>query len=458
MTDLPLVLVIDDELRSVEALERILEEDFRIRKAVSIREAEAILEEEIVQVVLCDQRMPEMTGVDFLKGVRTRWPDVVRMIISGYTDAQDIIAGINDAGIYQYVTKPWQPESLILSLRNAVRLYELQHENGLLTVELKMSASRGEKIIAGRRRELQAHYKCDDGIVRGPNSPMDEVCARLQRVAPYDVSVLVTGESGTGKELVARALHYNSLRWNKPFVVENCAAMPDELLESELFGHKRGAFTGAIEDHISLFERANGGTVFLDEIGEVSPKVQVELLRVLEEKLVTRLGGTAPVAVDFRTICATNRDLQQAVREGNFREDLFWRLNVVQIHIPPLRERPEDVPVLAEHFLARFAQSMSRRPMRFAPEAMDALRAYAWPGNVRELQNAIERAVVVGRGELVRAADLPLRVTQTPAAGQAPGSLAEAERADVLAVLEANAWNITRAARVLDVDRVTLYN
>jgi DNA-binding NtrC family response regulator len=198
--------------------------------------------------------------------------------------------------------------------------------------------------------------------------------------------------------------------------------------------------------------------VFLDEIGEVSPKVQVELLRVLEEKLVTRLGGTSPVAVDFRTICATNRDLQQAVREGSFREDLYWRLNVVHIHIPPLRERPEDVPVLAEHFLARFAQSMSRRPMRYAPEAIDALRAYAWPGNVRELQNAIERAVVVGRGELVRAADLPLRVTQAPAASNAPGSLAEAERTHVLAVLEANAWNITRAAKVLDVDRVTLYN
>jgi DNA-binding NtrC family response regulator len=199
--------------------------------------------------------------------------------------------------------------------------------------------------------------------------------------------------------------------------------------------------------------------VFLDEIGEVSPKVQVELLRVLEEKKVTRLGGSAPVSVDFRTITATNRDLQAAVKDGAFREDLYWRLNVMHIHIPPLRERPEDVPVLAEHFLAKFVQSMSRRPMRFSPETLDALASYPWPGNVRELQNAIERAVVVSRGDVIQASDLPLRVTQASAsAGPGPGSLAEAERAHVQAVLDASGWNITRAARVLDVDRVTLYN
>jgi DNA-binding NtrC family response regulator len=199
--------------------------------------------------------------------------------------------------------------------------------------------------------------------------------------------------------------------------------------------------------------------VFLDEIGEVSPKVQVELLRVLEEKMVTRLGGSSPVQVDFRTISATNRDLQAAVKEGRFREDLYWRLNVVHVHIPPLRERPEDVPVLAQQFLEKFAQSMSRRPMTFSPDALDALASYPWPGNVRELQNAIERAVVVGRADVVTAADLPLRVTQAPSGpGRAPGSLAEAERAHVQAVLDASGWNITKAARILDVDRVTLYN
>ncbi len=287
---------------------------------------------------------------------------------------------------------------------------------------------------------------------------MRGVLELVKSVAQSDATVLITGESGTGKEVVARTIHAASARRLNPMVVVNCGALPEGILESELFGHEAGAFTGARARHKGKFEAAEGGTIFLDEIGEVSPKVQVELLRVLEDKVVTRLGGSSPVPVDFRTLVATNRDLSEAVAAGRFREDLYWRLNVVQVHIPPLRERPEDIPVLAEHFLARFAQSMSRRPMRFSPEARDALAGYPWPGNVRELQNAIERAVVVGKGELVRALDLPLRVTQLAAAGTAPGSLAEAERTHVLAVLEANGWNITHAARVLDVDRVTLYN
>jgi transcriptional regulator with PAS, ATPase and Fis domain len=287
---------------------------------------------------------------------------------------------------------------------------------------------------------------------------MRHVVELVATVSVSDSTVLITGESGTGKEVVARTIHAASARRYNPMVVVNCGALPEGILESELFGHEAGAFTGARARHKGKFEVAEGGTVFLDEIGEVSPKVQVELLRVLEEKVVTRLGGTTPVPVDFRTIAATNRDLQASVKEGTFRDDLYWRLNVVQIHIPPLRERPEDVGVLAEHFLGRFALSMSRKPMRFAPEALAALAAYPWPGNVRELQNAIERAVVVGRGDVVRAEDLPLRVTQAPADGPGPGSLAEAERAHVLSVLDASGWNITRAARILDVDRATLYS
>ncbi|KAB2920506.1 MAG: sigma-54-dependent Fis family transcriptional regulator [Hyphomicrobiaceae bacterium] len=470
MTDLPLVLVIDDELRSVEALERILEEDFQIRKAVTIREAEAILEDEIIQVVLCDQRMPEMTGVEFLKGVRTRWPDVVRMIISGYTDAQDIISGINDAGIYQYVTKPWQPESLILSLRNAVRLYELQRENGLLAVELKMSASRGEKVIASRRRELKAHYQCDDGIIRAPNSPMDEVCARLQRVAPYDVSVLVTGESGTGKELVARALHYNSLRWNKPFVVENCAAMPDDLLESELFGHKRGAFTGAIEDHIGLFERADGGTVFLDEIGEVSAAFQAKLLRVLQEGEIRPVGRGQSRKVDVRVVAATNRDLESEVRAGRFREDLYYRLATVCIHVPPLRERRADIPVIASTLLEKAQKQLGKKVTGFSAETLGCLSSYHWPGNVRELQNEIQHMLVMGPdgGEL--GADLlSRRVLRAAPEDEADdiemlvgldGSLKERleslEARIIKETLIRHRWNKTHAAKELGLSRVGL--
>ena len=300
MTGLPTVLIVDDEQRSLESLERILEDTFDVKTAVSAEKAEEILEREWVQVILCDQRMPHVSGVEFLRSVRDRWPEVVRMIISGYTDAEDIIRSINEAGIYQYVTKPWQPESLILTLKNAVRLFDLQRQNELLAVELKMSSDRAENVIATRRQELKQHYRRDDGIIRSTASPMNEVCDRISRIAPYDISVLITGESGTGKELVSRALHYNSLRWDKPFVVENCAAMPSELLESELFGHKRGAFTGAVEDHIGLFERADGGTVFLDEIGEASPELQAKLLRVVQSGELQRLGGGAVRRVDVQ--------------------------------------------------------------------------------------------------------------------------------------------------------------
>ena len=396
LSALPSVLVIDDEVRSVEALERILEDDFDVKKATSIEEAEAILADEAIQVVLCDQRMPGMSGVEFLKVVRERWPDVVRMIISGDTDAEDIIQGVNEAGIYQYVTKPWQPDSLTLTLKNAVRLYKLQRENELLAIELKMSSSRAEKVVAGRRQGLRETYQSDDGIVRDAASPMNEVCARMRRVAPFDISVLITGESGTGKELIARALHHNSLRWNKPFVVENCAALPDELLESELFGHRRGAFTGAVEDHVGLFQRADGGTVFLDEIGEISPAFQAKLLRVLQDGEFRPVGGRQTRNVNVRVIAATNRDLEAEVQAGRFREDLYYRLATVSIHMPPLRERRMDIPVIALALLEKAQKQFGKTVKGLAREAIECLKTYHWPGNVRELQNEIQQVLVMG--------------------------------------------------------------
>jgi DNA-binding NtrC family response regulator len=268
----------------------------------------------------------------------------------------------------------------------------------------------------------------------------------------------VQGRSGTGKELVAQALHASSPRRFNPLVVVHCGALAEGVIESELFGHEKGAFTGASFHHKGKFEQADGGTVFLDEIGEVSPKVQVELLRVLEEKRVTRVGGRESVGVDFRVVAATNRDLASMVAEGSFREDLYWRLNVVAITIPPLTERPEDVHVLAEHFLARFARQMNIKELRFAPEALAALEAHAWPGNVRELQNAVERAVVLGRPPVIRREDLPHSVVSGDRRRPAGRTLAEVERAHVDAVLCECAWNITQAAAALDVDRGTLYN
>ena len=473
MTGLPTILVVDDEQRSLESLERILEDTFDVKTAASAEEAETILESEWVQVILCDQRMPHVSGVEFLKAVRNRWPDVVRMIISGYTDSEDIIRSINEAGIYQYVMKPWQPESLILTLKNAVRLYDLQRQNELLAVELKMSSERAESVVSAKKRELRQHYQREDGIVRGEDSPMNEVCERVERVAPYDISVLVTGESGTGKELIARSLHYNSLRWNKPFVVENCAAMPSELLESELFGHKRGAFTGAVEEHVGLFQRADGGTVFLDEIGEVSPAFQVKLLRVLQEGEIRPVGSRQTRKVDIRVIAATNRDLEAEVRAGRFREDLFYRLSTVTIHAPPLRDRIEDVPVLAEMLLDKAQRQLGKSVRGLSDEAVACMMAYHWPGNVRELQNEIQQLLVMGpEGGEIGADLLSQRILRA-----VPGDvLDDTDDAELIGTLDGtlrerieslearilretlirHRWNKSRAAKELGLSRVGL--
>ena len=470
MSELPTVLVIDDERRSVEALERILDDDFDVLTAHNTTDAEKILEQEWVQVILCDQRMPDITGVEFLKKAREKWPEAVRMIISGYTDADDIIRGVNEAGIFQYITKPWHPENLVLTLKNAVRLFELQRENELLSVELKVSSDRAEKVVGGRRAGLRHHYQGDDGIIRSQTSPMNEVCDKVMQVAPYDVSVLLMGESGTGKELAARALHYNSLRWNKPFVVENCAALPDELLESELFGHKRGAFTGAVDDHIGLFERADGGTVFLDEIGEVSRAFQVKLLRVLQEGEIRPVGAGRTRTVNVRVVAATNKQLEEEARAGRFREDLYYRLAAVSIELPPLRQRSEDVAVIARALLQKQAQTLGKRVAGLSSEALDCLNNYHWPGNVRELQNELQHMLVMGKEGAELGADLISPRILRGASEEAEVDVeafagADGTLKDRIEMLEArilretlirNRWNKSRAARELGLSRVGL--
>jgi len=285
---------------------------------------------------------------------------------------------------------------------------------------------------------------------------MRRVLEMVQHVAPTDATVLVLGESGTGKELIARAIHASSQRRYFPIVPVNCGAVPEELLESELFGHERGAFTGAQHRRKGKLEMADGGTLFLDEVGSISPRMQVDLLRVLETKQFTRIGGERPIQVDFRTICATNEDLQQAVAAGRFREDFYYRINVFTIEAPPLRERPSDIAPLARHFVERFAREMDKKITDISPEAMKVLEGFEWPGNVRELANAIERAMVVGQGTAILPEDLPLSAR----AGRPPAgdSLADMERRHVAEVLDRCGWNITRAAEILKVDRVTVYN
>lgn len=464
------ILIIDDEVRSLETLERTLSFDFNIYTASSIDQARQILADEWVQIILCDQLMPEMTGVEFLQEVREKWPETIRIIISGYTEAEDIITGINQAGIYQYITKPWQPDNLILTLQNAVNLFELQRQNELLAIELKMTADSAQRIINARRNRLKDAYKDDNGIIRAKNSPMDHVCDQIRQIAGYDVSVLLCGESGTGKELAARALHYNSLRWDKAFVVENCGALPDELLESELFGHRKGAFTGAVNDHTGLFERADGGTVFLDEIGEVSQAFQVKLLRVLQEGEIRPVGATRTRKIDVRVIAATNRDLEQEVREGRFRKDLYFRLAAMTIQLPPLGERRDDIPVLANYLLEQAMKNLNKKVTGISSEAMDCLKSYHWSGNVRELQNEVQRMLVMGKENEVLGADLlspRVLMSVTPDEQQEmsllssfDGTLKERiENIEVKILYETlvrHRWNKTKAAEELGLSRVGL--
>jgi two-component system response regulator HupR/HoxA len=464
---LPTVLVVDDEVRSQDAMRRTLDEDFTVFTASSADEARGLLQRQPVSVILCDQRMPGMTGVNFLKEVREQWPEIVRIVISGYTDSEDIIAGINEAGIYQYILKPWSPDHLLESVRNAVEAQVLQQQTSRLDLELRTSTRVLRQRTATQMAQARSHFGFDR-IVRAAGSPLDLVCAMGERAARYDIPVLVLGESGTGKELLARAIHYASPRLTGPFVVENCAAIPDTLLESELFGHKRGAFTGAFEDHPGLFQRADGGTVFLDEIGETSPAFQVKLLRVLQEGEVRPVGGVRPVPVDVRIIAATHRNLEQRVREGLFREDLYYRLSGVTLTVPPLRERVADIAPIARQTVQDVAAELGHPGASLPDETLACLLAYPWPGNIRELRNEIARAMALHDGQALPPDAFSPRVLQGRAQSGNDLSAAVPSRGsltDRLDVVEAmvlretllrHRWNKTKAAAELGLSRVGL--
>ncbi|MGQ9369489.1 sigma-54-dependent transcriptional regulator [Azospirillum sp. ST 5-10] len=473
----PAILVVDDEPRSVEVIARLLDEEFDVHTALSAADALRVLESEPVQVVFSDQRMPETSGVAFLTRVRERWPDVIRVVITGYIDPEDIIAAINTAGIHQFITKPWHPEHLLLTARNGARLYQLQREHERLSLELKTLPPVVESRLAARRERVRAHYDFD-AMVRAPGSPLDAVCRKAAQVAAFNVPVLILGETGTGKELLARGVHYGSPRADRPFFAENCAAIPDELLESELFGHRKGAFTGAYSHRTGLLEQADGGTVLLDEIGDISPAFQVKLLRFLQEGEIRPVGANETRAVDVRVIAATHRDLLAEVRAGRFREDLYYRLSTMVLTMPALRERPADVPVLARHLLERLGNVHGKPLKGFAPDALACLAAYDWPGNVRELQNEIMRMIVLCEGDTLDAALLSERVLRGAAANATErrsrtgdgGPLREAlaeggplkariERIEAGILLETLVrcrWNKSRAADELGLSRMGL--
>ncbi|HEX8988737.1 MAG TPA: sigma-54 dependent transcriptional regulator [Rhodocyclaceae bacterium] len=467
MSAAPTVLVVDDEVRSQEALRRTLDDEFTVFTAGGAEEALQIMAAEFVQIILCDQRMPGTSGVEFLRQVRAQWPDSIRIILSGYTETADIIAGINDAGIWQYLLKPWHPEQLLLTLRAAAGLWRLQQDNQRLSIELRESPAQMQARVAAKRASAAA-LSGFGRITRAADSPLNALCEQALKVARHDLSILITGESGTGKELLARAIHYASERAERAFVVENCGALPDQLLEAELFGHKRGAFTGAYEDRIGLFQQADGGTIFLDEIGETSPAFQVKLLRALQEGEIRPVGSPRSVSVNVRVIAATNRKLEEEMRAGRFREDLYYRLAGMTLHMPALRERPMDVVPIAHGLLERAHNAEGIQG--FTAEALACIAAYRWPGNVRELQNEIQRMLALSEDEWLGAELLSPRVLlaaeeeaqerELSLLAGLDGSLKERiqqlEARVIKEVLVRHRWNKTRAAAELGLSRVGL--
>jgi len=431
------ILIVDDEFAVRDSLESWFRKDgYRARAAKDASDALRQLEAETWDVVLLDIKMPGMDGMELQRRIHAIDPEIVVIMITAYASVETAVQALKD-GAFDYVTKPIDPDELSHLVRRAIERRRLRSENLRLRENV-------EQLV------VPAH-------IVGESQSMRKVLELARSVASTDTTVLIRGESGTGKELVAQAIHAASRRRYFPIVAVNCGALPESLLESELFGHEKGAFTGAQFRRKGKLEMADGGTLFLDEVGTINLRTQIDLLRVLETKEFNRLGGGKAVHVDFRVICATNQNLEQLVSAGSFREDLYFRINVVTIQIPALRERREDIPLLADHFLRRYALSMNRPFSEIDPAAMDQLVRYDWPGNVRELGNAIERALVVGVPPAVRVEDLPLRLNQ-PENGFAGESLSEVERAHIAKMLDQEGWNITHAADKLKIDRVTLYN
>ncbi|NUN08990.1 MAG: sigma-54-dependent Fis family transcriptional regulator [Ignavibacteriaceae bacterium] len=433
------LLVVDDELIVRESLLHWFEEEnYQVDTADSAEEALKKLQAGKYDVYLLDMKMPGMSGIELLEKIKEVDQEAIVILITAYASVQTAIKALKE-GAYDYLTKPVDPDELNHILENALKQKSLTREN----IQLKENI---DEIIK------------PDNLI-GESEEIKKIYSLINTVAPTDTTVMIRGESGTGKELVAKAIHINSRRRYFPIVTVNCGALAESILESELFGHEKGAFTGAHTKRKGKFEMADGGTIFLDEIGTISPKVQIELLRVIESKTFMRVGGNEQIKSDFRVIAATNESLEELVKEGKFREDLYYRLNVFSIFIPPLRERGYDIPVLAYYFLQKLSTAMNKKVAGISEDAMKILTTYNWPGNVRELENAIERAVVISRSDKITPEDLPFQLYRdTVVSDDQVKSLAGMEKMHIQRVLNENNWNISRSADVLGIDRVTLYN
>ncbi len=434
------ILVVDDEEIVRASLVDWLQEDgYQAESAENGFEALRMIRERPWDIAMVDLKMPKMDGLELLQKAKEISPDIQIIIITAYATVHTAVQAIK-MGAYDYLIKPCDPEEISMLIKRLIESQMLAKEVTFL------------------RKELTKQYRFHDLVSKSPK--MREIFEFAQAVSKSVSNILILGESGTGKELLARAIHNESLRPQGPFVPVSCVALPETLLESEFFGHEKGAFTSAVAAKKGKFELADGGTIFLDEIGDISPKLQLSLLRVIQEKEIVHLGGTKPIKLDVRIIAATNRDLKKAVEEGRFREDLYYRLNVISIELPPLRERKEDIPALVLHFIQKFNMELGKNVQKMSEEALKALMRHDWPGNVRELENAVERAMVVSKEGIIKPEELHLAPHMIPTEGGEPGnkSIKAVEKEHILKILKENDWNIQRSAEILDIDRVTLYN
>jgi DNA-binding NtrC family response regulator len=430
------LLIVDDELSVRDSLAKWFhEEGYEVTTAENGNDALTRLAESRFDAALVDIKMHGIDGVELQRRMHEIDPQLIVIMMTGYASVETAVAALKN-GAYDYVTKPLDPDEIAHLVRKALAHKRTEQENV-------------------RLRETVAEVARPEDIV-GESTIMQRVFDAIETVGPTDATVLITGESGTGKELVARAIHHASPRKFHPLVVIHCGALTETLLESELFGHEKGAFTGAQYRKKGKFEIAEGGTVFLDEIGDISLKTQTDLLRVLQEREIVRVGSNQSIKVDFRCVAATNKDLEKAIEDGKFRPDLFYRLNVFRIELPPLRERREDIPMLVNYFVRKFSLQMNKKITRVSPGAMNLLQQQTWAGNVRELENAVERAMVVAQEPEIRESDFVFKATLIPNGG--PKSLDEIEKAHILRTLESVGWNQTRAAEILSIDRVTLHH
>ena len=434
------VLLVDDEVKILSSLSRILENyDYKVLTALDGKSALSIIEENDIDVVLLDLKLPEMDGITVLKKIMKRKPSLPVIMLTAHGSISKAVEAVK-IGAFDFLEKPVESEKILITIKNAIEKSRLQKERTFLI------------------QEALEKYK-----MVGISNAMKKIFSLIEKIAPTEAKVLITGESGVGKELIAKAIHFRSKRAGGPFVVLNCAAIPEELIESELFGHEKGAFTGAVERKEGKFELASGGTLFLDEIGDMSLRVQAKVLRAIEEGEIQRIGGKETIKVDTRIICASNKDLEKAVREGKFREDLYYRIKVIHIHVPPLRERKEDIPILLNYYLQILSKESGKEMPKLHPSALEVLFEYPWSGNIRELRNLVEKIIVLYPGEIISKDDImKLLEKEEKVSIGFSGTLSEArkkaEREIIFAKLLANNWNYELTAKELGISRATLFN